>query len=85
MIFFVVLVVAVFLFLMFWYIIIPAIAIFVIWLWWTGKPQIACPGCDKKYRRKGGLADHMETCDTYQYRIKEEERRAEEGAGKEEN
>ena len=78
MIFLVVLVVAVFLFLMFWYIIIPAIAIFVIWLWWTGKPEIPCLGCGRKYRRKRGLANHMETCAIYQNRIKEEKRRKDE-------
>jgi len=59
----------------FWYITIPVITLIAVSWWWTSKPQIACPGCDKKYRRKGGLANHMETCETYQYRIEEEKKR----------
>ena len=77
MVFFVVLVVAFFLFLAFWYIIIPAIVLFVIWLWWTNKPQISCPACNKKYRRKGGYNKHLETCSAYQNYINENRRREE--------
>ena len=50
---------------MFWYIIIPAIVLFVIWLWWTSKPELKCPGCFKTYRRKGGYNKHLETCSAF--------------------
>ena len=83
MIFVVVLVVAVILFLMFWYIIIPAIVLFVIWLWWTSKPQISCPACNKKYRRKGGYNKHLETCAAYQNYINDNFRKEQERKQKE--
>ena len=59
----------------FWYITIPVITLIAVSWWWSGKPQIACPGCNKKYRRKRGMANHIETCAIYQKRAEEEKKR----------
>ena len=83
MVFIVVLVVAFFLFLMFWYIIIPAIVLFVIWLWWTSKPEVPCSACHKKYRTKEGLSKHMQTCSAYQNYVYENNRRKQQEAKEE--
>tara|TARA_Y100000590_G_scaffold150077_1_gene172338 strand:+ start:16 stop:948 length:933 start_codon:yes stop_codon:yes gene_type:complete len=58
----------------FWYITIPVITLIAVSWWWSGKPQIACRGCHKKYRRKGGLTSHMEKCKIYQDLIENEKK-----------